>query len=78
VRQYPEELPILGDLLAQVTMPVTIIAGNRDRVVPIANAEFAYQRLPASRVVTVDAGHFVWEEAPARYAEIILQTITDA
>jgi pimeloyl-ACP methyl ester carboxylesterase len=77
-RKYPEELPILSDLLAQVTVPVTIIAGQRDRVVPIANAEFLFQRLAASRVVTVDAGHFVWEEAPAKYAEIILDTITAA
>lgn len=75
-RSYPRELPILADLLAQVTAPVTIIAGNRDRVVPIANAEFLYQRLLTRRVVTVDAGHFVWEEAPAKYAEIILGSIT--
>jgi pimeloyl-ACP methyl ester carboxylesterase len=75
-RKYPEELPVLGDLLPQITAPVTIIAGNQDSVVPIANAEFLYQRLPTSRVVTVDAGHFVWEEEPARYAEIILQSIT--
>jgi pimeloyl-ACP methyl ester carboxylesterase len=26
--------------------------------------------------VTVDAGHFVWEEAPAKYAETILEAIT--
>jgi pimeloyl-ACP methyl ester carboxylesterase len=75
-RKYPEELPVLGDLLPQIAAPVTIIAGNQDSVVPIANAEFLYQRLPTSRVVTVDAGHFVWEEEPARYAEIILQSIT--
>ena len=76
VRRYPEELPVLGDLLAEVAAPVTIIAGHSDRVVPIANAEFLYQRLPTCRVVTVDAGHFVWEEAPARYASIILEAIT--
>jgi pimeloyl-ACP methyl ester carboxylesterase len=75
-RKYPEELPVLGDLLPQIAAPVTIIAGNRDSVVPIANAEFLYQRLPTSRVVTVDAGHFVWEEEPAKYAEIILEAIT--
>jgi pimeloyl-ACP methyl ester carboxylesterase len=74
-RGYPRELPILGDLLARVTAPVTIIAGDRDRVVPIANAEFLYQRLLTRRVVTVDAGHFVWEEAPAKYAETILEAI---
>jgi pimeloyl-ACP methyl ester carboxylesterase len=75
VRKYPEELPVLGDLLGQVKAPVTVIAGNHDRVIPIANAEFLYQRLPVCRVVTVDAGHFVWEEAPAHYAETVLQAI---
>ena len=76
VRRYPAELPVLGDLLAQVTAPVTIVAGKSDRVVPIANAEFIFQRLSAGRVVSVDAGHFVWEEEPARYASIILEAIT--
>jgi pimeloyl-ACP methyl ester carboxylesterase len=32
--------------------------------------------LPTTRVVIVDAGHFVWEEAPAEYASIILDSIT--
>ncbi|HTU73457.1 MAG TPA: alpha/beta hydrolase [Trebonia sp.] len=76
VRRYPQELPVLGDLLAQVTAPVTIIAGDHDRVVPIANAEFLYQRLLNRRVVTVDAGHFAWEEAPAKYAEVVLGSVT--
>jgi pimeloyl-ACP methyl ester carboxylesterase len=40
------------------------------------NAEFLDQRLPASRVVIIDAGHFVWEEEPARYAAVILDSIT--
>jgi pimeloyl-ACP methyl ester carboxylesterase len=57
-------------------MPVAIIAARRDRVIPLANAEFLHQRLPASRVVTLDAGHFVWEEMPAQYASIILDSIT--
>jgi pimeloyl-ACP methyl ester carboxylesterase len=26
--------------------------------------------------VIVDAGHFVWEEAPAEYASIILDSVT--
>jgi pimeloyl-ACP methyl ester carboxylesterase len=26
--------------------------------------------------VIVDAGHFVWEEAPAEYASIIIDSIT--
>ena len=42
---------------------------------PVANAEFLDERLPSSRVVLIDAGHFVWEEAPAEYAAIVLDSI---
>lgn len=75
VRRYPEELPALGELLPQITTPVTIINGRHDRVVPVANAEFLDERLPNSRLAIIDAGHFVWEEAPVEYASIILDTI---
>jgi pimeloyl-ACP methyl ester carboxylesterase len=76
VRRYPEELPVLAELLPQIATPVTIVNGRHDRVVPLANAEFLDARLPSSRLVIVDAGHFVWEEAPAEYASIILDSIT--
>ena len=75
-RRYPEELPALAELLPQITTPVTIIAGLHDRVVPLANAQFLDDRLPTSRVVIVDAGHFVWEEASKKYAAIILESTT--
>jgi pimeloyl-ACP methyl ester carboxylesterase len=76
VRRYPEELPALAELLSQIATPVTIINGRHDRVVPLANAEFLDERLPNSRLAIIDAGHFVWEEAPAEYASIILDAIT--
>ena len=75
-RRYPEELPVLAGLLPQITAPVTIINGSHDRVVPLANAEFLDQRLPTSRVVIIDAGHFAWEEAPEEYASTVLDSIT--
>jgi pimeloyl-ACP methyl ester carboxylesterase len=75
VRRYPEELPILAELLPQIATPVTIINGRNDRVVPLANAEFLDERLPRSRLVVIDAGHFVWEEAPTEYASVILDSI---
>jgi len=75
VRSYPEELPELAELLPQIATPVTLINGRHDRVVPLANAEFLDARLPTSRVVVIDAGHFVWEEAPAEYASAILDAI---
>lgn len=75
VRRYPEELPELAELLPQIATPVTIINGRHDRVVPVANANFLDARLPHSRVVLIDAGHFVWEEAPSEYASTVLETI---
>jgi len=76
VRRYPEELPVLAGLLPRIAVPVTIINGRHDRVVPLANAEFLDERLPTSRLVVIDAGHFVWEEAPAEYASAVLDSIT--
>ena len=76
VRRYPEELPVLAGLLPRIAVPVTIINGRHDRVVPLANAEFLDERLPTSRLVIIDAGHFVWEEAPAEYASAVLDSIT--
>ena len=78
VRRYPEELPQLAKLLPQIATPVTIINGRHDPVVPLANAEFLDERLPNSRVVIIDAGHFVWEEAPAEYASSVLESISGA
>ena len=75
VRRYPEELPVLAGLLPRITVPVTIINGRHDRVVPLANAEFLDQRLPVSRLKIIDAGHFVWEEAPGWYAAIVIDSI---
>jgi pimeloyl-ACP methyl ester carboxylesterase len=75
VRRYPEELPVLAELLPRITTPVTLINGRHDPVVPLANAEFLDQRLPNSRLVVIDAGHFVWEEAPAEYASHILDSL---
>jgi pimeloyl-ACP methyl ester carboxylesterase len=75
VQAYPEELPMLAELLPDITTPVTIVNGGHDRVVPVANAEFLADRLPNSRLEIIDAGHFVWEEAPTEYASVILDSI---
>jgi pimeloyl-ACP methyl ester carboxylesterase len=76
VRRYPEELPVLAALLPQTATPVTIVQGRHDRVVPLANAEFLDKRLPNSRLMVLDGGHFIWEEVPAEYASIVLDAIT--
>lgn len=71
VRSYPAELPELARLLGRIETPVQIIAGRRDWVVPLINASFLDERLPNSRLAVVDAGHFVWEEAPREYGWIV-------
>jgi pimeloyl-ACP methyl ester carboxylesterase len=71
VRSYPVELPILAQQLPEIDTPVQIIAGRRDRAVPLANAEFLDARLPTSTLVIIDAGHFVWEEAAGEYGSVI-------
>jgi pimeloyl-ACP methyl ester carboxylesterase len=75
VREYPTQLPELAELLPQIATPVTIISGRRDNVVPLANAVFLEQRVPNSRGVVLDAGHFVWEEDPDAYASTIRDSI---
>jgi pimeloyl-ACP methyl ester carboxylesterase len=71
VQAYPQELPILRDLLPTIETPVQIINGTRDRVVPPANAEFLHHRLPKSKLDLIDSGHFIWEDAADQYAHLI-------
>jgi pimeloyl-ACP methyl ester carboxylesterase len=71
VRRYPEELPTLAARLHEIETPVMVFAGFRDRVVPISNAEFLAARLRDSRLATLGAGHFVWEEAPDAFAQLL-------
>jgi pimeloyl-ACP methyl ester carboxylesterase len=76
VQRYTRELPILARLLPQILNPVQIIAGEYDRFVPASNGVFLAERLPNSQLVTVDAGHFVWEDAPDRYASLVANWAT--
>ena len=39
VRSYPEQSPILRDLLPSIQTPTQIVAGDHDELVPWSNAE---------------------------------------
>jgi pimeloyl-ACP methyl ester carboxylesterase len=71
VRTYPEQLPVLRDLLPTIQTPVQIISGARDPVVPPVNAEFLHERLPHSKLDMLDALHFIWEDAADEYAALV-------
>jgi pimeloyl-ACP methyl ester carboxylesterase len=68
VRKYPQELPILRDLLPEIRTPVKIVSGAHDKVVPPVNAEFLAGRLPNVELAQLDVGHFIWEDAAEAYA----------
>jgi pimeloyl-ACP methyl ester carboxylesterase len=72
VRTYPEQLPLLRDLLPTIEAPVQIIAGARDPIVPPINAEFLDERLPRSKLDFLDALHFIWEDAADEYARLVI------
>ena len=70
-QSYPLELELLRDVLVGIQTPVLIIAGRRDPVVPLVNAEYLHQRLSHSELHIVDAGHFTWEDASDEYAALV-------
>jgi pimeloyl-ACP methyl ester carboxylesterase len=71
VRSYPAELPSLAKLLPEIQTPVQIFAGARDPAVPPVNAEFLHERLPNSKLDTIDVGHFVWEDGSDEFAALV-------
>ncbi|MEJ8277459.1 alpha/beta fold hydrolase [Pseudonocardia spirodelae] len=61
-------------LLAEV--PVLLVGGARDRVIPLAHTLAAHERLPASRLeVFDDAGHFPHVERPQRFAALLREFV---
>jgi pimeloyl-ACP methyl ester carboxylesterase len=75
VRSYPADLAKLRELLPEIRTPVRIIAGERDPLVPLANAEYLHERLPCSRLSVLDTGHFGWEDAAEEWGSIALEWI---
>jgi pimeloyl-ACP methyl ester carboxylesterase len=71
VQSYPTELEALRAVLRQVQIPVQIIAGGRDPVVPAVNAQYLHDRLLHSELHLVDAAHFIWEDAADEYAALV-------
>ena len=71
VRAYPQDLPVMRDLLPTIETPVQIIAGARDQVVPPVNAEYLHERLPKSKLDILDTGHFTWEDGADQYAALV-------
>jgi pimeloyl-ACP methyl ester carboxylesterase len=71
VRHYPEQNPVLRDLLPTITTPTQIVAGSDDDLVPWSNNEYLHDLLSNSEIHPLDAGHFAWEQAADDYGVLV-------
>jgi len=76
VRHYPEQNPVLRDLLPSITAPTQIVAGRDDDLVPWSNNEYLDDLLPNSEIHPLDAGHFAWEQAPEEYGRLVADWVS--
>jgi pimeloyl-ACP methyl ester carboxylesterase len=76
VRHYPEQNPLLRDLLPSITTPTQIIAGRDDDLVPWSNNEYLHDLLPNSEIHPLDAGHFAWEQASEEYGRLVVDWVS--
>jgi pimeloyl-ACP methyl ester carboxylesterase len=76
VRHYPEQNPVLGDLLPTITAPTQIVAGREDDLVPWPNNQYLDDLLPNSEIHPLDAGHFAWEQAPEEYGSLVVDWVS--
>ncbi|WP_134427612.1 alpha/beta fold hydrolase [Mycobacterium ulcerans] len=57
-------------------IPVQIIWGSRDAVVPVRHAEMAHAAMPGSKLEVFEgSGHFPFHDDPARFIDIVLRFI---
>jgi pimeloyl-ACP methyl ester carboxylesterase len=75
VRHYPEQNPVLRDLLPTIATPTQILAGRDDDLVPWSNNQYLHDLLPNSEIHPLDAGHFAWEEAAEEYGGLVAEWV---
>jgi pimeloyl-ACP methyl ester carboxylesterase len=71
VRTYPQSLPPLRALLRTIETPVQVLYGRRDPLVPPEHGELLGRSLPHVRVVSLDAGHFAWQDTATEYGAAV-------
>jgi pimeloyl-ACP methyl ester carboxylesterase len=76
VRHYPEQNPVLRDLLPTIATPTQILAGRDDDLVPWLNNQYLHDLLPNSEVHPLNAGHFAWEQAGEEYASLVADWVS--
>jgi pimeloyl-ACP methyl ester carboxylesterase len=63
-------------LYLAAAMPLLLVWGGRDPVIPVAHAHSLHAQLPGSRLVVFDrAGHFPQVEEPGRFAGVVAEFV---
>jgi haloalkane dehalogenase len=69
-----EKLEPYEGVLARLAVPALILWGAQDRFASPRMAERFQAEIPGSELAVLDqAGHFVWEDAPERTAELLVE-----
>lgn len=59
-------------------VPVLIVHGTADRLVPVANATVLHEALPHARLAVVEgAGHVFWTDRPQDAARVLLSFLDE-
>jgi 3-oxoadipate enol-lactonase len=67
------------DHLAQLRMPVLVLHGTADRVIPPVMGDLIHQAIPGSTVHRMDAiGHHPHRESPAAFTQLLLAHLADS
>lgn len=76
-RTLVRDLPELQRRLATITAPTTILAGERDRIVPPRAARELARQIPGARlVIRARAGHLLPHRAPELVADAIVTALS--
>lgn len=66
------------DRLSEICQPVLLIHGKQDKLVPVAYATQAAERLPNARLCLIDeAGHWPQRERPHEFNQILVEFLQD-
>lgn len=58
------------------SVPVLLVWGSHDSVIPVSHAEMAHAAMPGSRLeVFEDAGHFPFHDDPQRFVDVVLDFV---
>jgi pimeloyl-ACP methyl ester carboxylesterase len=74
-RALVEELPVVEEALRSVPVPVDVVVGEWDLVVPPASAVTLARAVPGAELTLVpDAGHFLARDDPAALAGVVIRS----